>query len=269
MRARTRVLLLLALLAAQPAAASVCASDEAQSDVTGVDQCLLMRRYGAGATDVLLVFIHGDVSAGGPADYHYAIAERAAREFAAAKVTSVALVRPGYGDASGRESTVAMMQRGRSDHYTRENLAEVGAAIERLRGKLKPRTVIVIGHSGGAATAAILLGMMPGLIDAAVLVSCPCDLVAWRSGRRAWSRSENPLDWADRVDAAAHVVALTGANDDNTLPALAQAYVDKLRARKVDAKFDVLPGATHNGAFKSPAVLDAVRGLLPANAPRR
>ncbi len=262
LRARALLLLLVLLVGSPGAYAAECDAADFELRVSGTQQCLVMRRFGTTQPDVMVVWLHGDVSSGGPADYHFAIAERAAREFADAKVLSVALVRPGYPDDRGNSSTVAFLQSGRADHYTKENVGEVGAAIGRLRDRFKPRKLIVVGHSGGAATAAILLGMKPGFADAAVLVACPCDLVAWRAGRRAWSRSENPIDWADRVDASTRVIALTGTRDDNTAPALAQAYVHKLRARHVDATFEALPGETHNGAFRAPEVFNALRTLL-------
>ena len=221
-----------------------------------------MRRYGSLEPEAMVVWLHGDVSSGGPANYHFAIAQEAAAQLSALNVLSIALVRPGYPDGAGESSSVSILNSGRSDHYSKENLSEVGAAIEHLRAHFKPKTVILVGHSGGAATGAALLGMKPGLLDAAVLVSCPCDLVAWRFGRREWARSENPIKWTAQVDRSAKVVALTGSRDDNTSPELARAYVDALRARGVDARFLGLPDQTHNGAFRSPEVLDAVRELL-------
>jgi pimeloyl-ACP methyl ester carboxylesterase len=199
---------------------------------------------------------------GGPANYHFSSTEQAVSQFAAMKVLSVALVRPGYPDGSGDSSSVAILQRGRADHYTKENLAEVGTAIERLRARFQPKRVVVVGHSGGAATAAVLLGMKPKLIDAAVLVACPCDLVAWRAGRREWSRSENPIKWVAQVDPWTRVVALTGAKDDNTRPELARMYVEALKAHGVDAAFQLLADETHNSAFRSSEVFNAVRTLL-------
>jgi len=259
-RLRAPALFLLLFAAALSARAAPCESEDFQVRVSGVSQCLVMRRFGVDDPEVLLLWIHGDVSSGGPADYHFARASQAAGVLPG-RILSVALVRPGYSDGSGNESSVALTQAGRSDHYTRENIAEVGAAIERLRARFKPRRVVVVGHSGGAATTAVLLGMKPGLIDGAVLVACPCDIAAWRSGRRAWSRSESPILWVDRVDRAARVVALTGDRDDNTAPELARAYVAALTARGIDAVFRAVPGESHNGAFRSPEVLEAVRSL--------
>ena len=83
-------------------------------------------------------------------------------------VAAVALVRPGYPDGAGESSGVAALHAGRNDHYTKENVEEVGAALARLRERAGAKRLVVVGHSGGAATTAILLGMKPGLIDAAV-----------------------------------------------------------------------------------------------------
>jgi predicted esterase len=40
--------------------------------------------------------------------------------------------------------------------------------------------VILAGHSGGAAITVNLIGLFPLLIDHAFIVSCPCDVNAWR-----------------------------------------------------------------------------------------
>jgi pimeloyl-ACP methyl ester carboxylesterase len=255
---------MLILLAAcsQSTPAAPCSPEDYELKVTGASQCLLMRRFGASDPDVMIVWLHGDVTSGGPANYHFAIAEQVVKQFETIKVLSVALVRPGYPDGSGDSSSVALLQGGRADHYTKENIMEVSTAIERLRAKFQPKKVVIVGHSGGAATAAVLLGMKPKLADAAVLVSCPCELGAWRAGRRQWSRSENPIKWVDGVDPSTRVVALTGAKDDNTPPELARMYVEALRARGVDATFRLLFDETHNSAFRSPEVSNAVRTLL-------
>lgn len=262
MRISHVVVAIAALPLAQATFGAACSAEDYELRVSGASQCLLMRRFGTTEPDAMVVWLHGDVSSGGPANYHFASAQKAAQEFSANKVLSVALVRPGYPDGSRDSSTVAFLHGGRSDHYTKENALEVGAVIERLRNRFKPSLVVVVGHSGGAATAAILLGMKAKLIDAAVLVSCPCDLVAWRAGKRAWGMSENPIGWIDHVDSAARVIALTGDKDSNTTSNLALAYVQALQARHIDATLHILQNETHSSAFQSPEVLDAVRNLL-------
>ena len=252
----------LLLAVAQTCFSATCETEEFETRVSGVSQCLMMRRFGTTEPEVMLVWLHGDVSSGGPANYHFQNAEKAAKEFAESKVLSVAIVRPGYPDGDGNTSSVDASQSGRSDHYTKENVAEVASAIEHLRKRFNPKKLIAIGHSGGAATTAVILGFQPGLIDAGLLVSCPCDLVAWRKGRRAWSRSEDPIKWADKVPADARVVALSGERDDNTLPELASSYVQTLKARNVDATFRPLSYENHNSAFRSAEVFTAIREWL-------
>jgi poly(3-hydroxybutyrate) depolymerase len=176
---KTRLFIALLLLIQIPtiALAEPCSKDDFETKVTGVSQCLLMRRYGAMEPNTMIVWLHGDISSGDPANYHFPLAQKAAEELAAIKVMSVALVRPGYPDGTGESSSVSNSHSGRSDHYTQENIGEVGGAIEKLRHKYKPKSVIIVGHSGGAATTALLLGMKPKLADAGVLVACPCDIV--------------------------------------------------------------------------------------------
>ena len=137
------------LLAMTPVCfADICKTDDFETHVSGASECLIMRRFGTTEPEAMMVWLHGDVSSGGPANYHFAIAERAAREFSASKTLSVAIVRPGYPDGNGSSSTVSPAQSGRSDHYTKENVAEVATAIEHLKKQFSPRKVIVIGPFG-------------------------------------------------------------------------------------------------------------------------
>ena len=254
----------LLLAASLPATASddACRGAAPDTFVPGESQCLTMRLFGTSTPRTLVVWLHGDVSSGGPANYHFAAARTFAEEQAAADVLSVALVRPGYPDGDGNASSVAFLQAGRQDHYTRQNVSEVAGAIQRLKTRFRPARTLVVGHSGGAATAAVLLGLAPDLLDGAVLVACPCELNAWRLGRRPWTASENPFDWAARTPLGARVHALTGTLDDNTAPRLAQIYVATLQQRGIDAKFESIENATHNGAFRAPEVMRAVAHML-------
>ena len=40
--------------------------------------------------------------------------------------------------------------------------------------------MILAGHSGGSAITASLIALYPHLVDHAVIVSCPCNINAWR-----------------------------------------------------------------------------------------
>jgi predicted esterase len=262
---RTAIRLFVALVlssACATAIAATCSTEDFTRHVNGESECLLMQRYGSQEPDTLLVWLHGDLSAGGPANDHFALAERSATIFADKNVMAVAIVRPGYPDGSGESSTAAFLHGGRADHYTKENLNQVGTAIERLKTHYKPRQVITIGQSGGAATVAVLLGMKPALIDGAILVSCPCDMTVWRQGRRPWVRSEDPVKWIGSISNATRVIALTGDRDSNAYPELAKRYVAALKARGIDASFKEVPGAEHNDAIRSEQVIAAIRELL-------
>lgn len=243
------------LVATATAGAAPCSAPDNATRVSGGGECLVIRTFGV-PRGVLVVVIHGDVSSGGPARYHFALAE----QIGGPGTIAVGLVRPGYEDGAGGQSTGSNFNR--IDSYTPQNIDAVAAAVRALRGHYRARRVVLVGHSGGAAIAAVILGKHPGTADAAVLVACPCHIANWRSGRRAWPRSESPHNYAAAVPASALVVALTGARDDNTFPALASAYVASLAARGVKARFVELPGSDHNGAFRAPETLQAVRDAI-------
>lgn len=185
----------------------------------------------------------------------------AATDFAAENVLALALVRPGYPDGTGESSSGN--DNGRGDNWQYATIAAIGTAIERLRFKYKPDAVVIVGHSGGAAIAAVLLGMKPQLAEAAILIACPCDLVAWRVGRRGmpWL-SENPMQWVEKVSPATRVIALTGSRDDTTAPALGMAYIEGLQARGIDASFQLVPDMGHIDVLRSSAIADATVRLL-------
>ena len=253
---------LLLLLATATAFGAVCKEEDLETQVSGRSECLVMRRYGTINPTTMVVWLHGNITSGGPANYHFPIAQKLATDLASNNVMSVALVRPGYPDGAGAFSTG--YDNGRADNWTRTTIAEVGEAIERLRHTYKPMTVILVGHSGGAALAAVLLGMKLTLAEAAVLVSCPCDLIAWRLGRGGppWN-SEDPMQWVDKVPATTRIIVLTGTKDSTTSSSLAERYVKKLQGHGNDAVFIALPGVEHRNALRNAAVSEAILKLLP------
>lgn len=201
------------------------------------------RVFGNGS-EVLFVALHGDLSDGGNADYQHGIAERIAR--ANSNVTAFGLVRPGYRDGAGNASPGS--NNNRRDHYTRQNNALVADTIANLKAAIGARRVVALGHSGGAAQLGAIIGSHPGLIDSAILVSCPCDIARWRQmrGRGAWSKSQSPSSLVRRVPSATRVIAVTGAGDDNAFPVLAQNYIGALQKRGVPSAFIEVPGAQHS-----------------------
>ncbi len=244
------------------ALASTCKAEEFENFVSGKDQCLVMNKFGQDTGRVMLIWVHGDLSSGGHASYHFPLAKTFKDENPDLDVLSIALVRPGYSDGQGRSSTVHWLNSGRRDHYTRANVAEVAAAIERLKKHYKPSEIVLIGHSGGAATTAVILGMFPGLVSRALLVACPCDLVAWRVGATPWAASENPTKWAQHILPSTVVHAITGERDTNTFPALGKDYVEKLKKSGVKADFFLIENAGHNSIFNEKIVFHSLKNLL-------
>jgi pimeloyl-ACP methyl ester carboxylesterase len=223
-------------------------------------QCSTYLGFGPERAETLVVVLHGDMPEGGPGNYHFPLAERIAGHRRDLRV--VALVRPGYDDGEGRTSDGRL--HGRYDHYTAANTGIVANAVQALKARAGARRVVLVGHSGGALTAANLLGLHPGLADAAVLVSCHCALSAWRAGQTPWNRSVDPVSLVSRVPATARVVALTGTGDAVTAPEFARAYVAALQQRGIDARFREVPGAGHNDVLDGmwahgfPEALDAL-----------
>lgn len=219
--------------------------------------------FGAGER-ATVVFLHGDVSGGGPANYHYALAEiLTAFE---PDITAVALLRPGYEDGQGRQSPGTNHKR--RDQYTRANNDLVAQTLQSLRDAHPDRTLIVMGHSGGAAQLGVVIARFPGILDTAILVSCPCNIARWRRAQNArpYKRSQSPQYYVDRVPAETNVVAITGSSDENTFPALAQDYIDALNANGGNGTFQLIDGGTHWDATMSTSMLKTIRQILENSA---
>lgn len=215
--------------------------------------------YGAGQR-ALVVFLHGDLSKGGPADYLYGDAGHAADHFS--NVVAAALLRPGYNDAKGRVSPGSANDR--RDHYTTQNNALVAQSIANMAHRIGTTRVIAIGHSGGAAQLGAIIGTYPGLIDTAILAGCPCDVVNWRihrAGYPSWPNSVSPLDLAAQVTKNTEVIAIVGRDDTNTLPVYSQDYVNALKSRGVNARLVLVPGGHRYRHLREP-VRVVLRNLL-------
>jgi pimeloyl-ACP methyl ester carboxylesterase len=229
--------------------------------VFGGGLCLVASTFGAdaaGERPTLVVVVHGDISDGGAATYHAAFARTLARP----GVVAVALNRPGYADAAGRVSEGSTL--GRQDNYTAANVAAIAGAIDALKQHSRAARTVYVGHSGGAAIGGVLIGRRPGLVDAAVLVSCPCDIARWlhERGRMPWTRSLSPDFFIPRVPKTTEVVAITGTADGNTFPALAEDYAAALARRGVPARFVAVEGAGHGFSGVAAAARAALQDLI-------
>ncbi len=214
---------------------------------------------------VLVVLLHGD-SGGGLAQRHLDRWAKTANILSGPNQTLVFLVRPGYrspvGDSSGWANP-------HDDDYTAGNVTRVATALQNLRVRHNASKVIVVGHSGGAAIAALVLGRFPSSLDGAILLGCPCDVSPWRQHRGAqrgrqtpWPNSLNPMDAAANIPTDKVVLAVTGSLDDNTLPLFAQAWISAVSARGVNARFILAPDLDHTNILLWPGLSEQLRQTI-------
>jgi alpha-beta hydrolase superfamily lysophospholipase len=219
---------------------------------------------------LLIVVLHGD-SPDAPPRYQYRFAAMAAAAISDAVVAAV--LRPGYSD--GEDSSDGMRGYTTGDNWTPEIGNAVASVVSELKERYRPRRVILVGHSGGAAIVGNLLGQQATAIDGALLVSCPCDVAAWRKHMQAvkggaiWDlpvRSLSPLALVDRVPAAAKIWLLVGSEDQVTPQSLTLAYADALRHRNVAVNVTIAPGLGHNILLETIAMdrLKEVAGTIDA-----
>ncbi len=221
---------------------------------------------GAGSASVLVIVLHGDAPFNRPS-YQYTFAAHAAEKIRGA--IAVALLRPGYTDPAGDTSDG---KRGNTtaDNYTPEVLDRIAATVRQLRAELHPSAVVLVGHSGGAAIAADLIARDPGLANGALLVSCPCDVPAFREHMKnvaptpLWDapvRSVSPLDVVIRIDRATRVRMIVGEKDNVAPPEFTQRYAAALKKHGVAAEVTVLPGRDHEILLDS-AVMEELSKLI-------
>lgn len=267
--------LLLAIAPAPSARAQACAELPAgRATADGQGGCLALVPVEGPARDAamppraLVVMIHGD-GTGSLGQRHVDSWMQVGEALAAGDRVVALMIRPGYrspaGDSSGWANPL-------DDDYTSVNVARVAGALAALRQAHRPRHVVLVGHSGGAATAALVLGRHARAADAALLLGCPCDVPPWRRHRdaqrghtvRPWHNSLNPLDVVASIPPATPVIAATGMRDDNTLPLFARRWVEQAAAAGVDARHEDVPDLGHAGILRWDGIASRVEALLAA-----
>jgi pimeloyl-ACP methyl ester carboxylesterase len=261
------VVALLTLLAASPVSAQAVDSSLVWVQTTSFRlRVRVFTQVIAAAPGMLVVVLHGDSPFGNPG-YQDVFAYRVAREHA--EVVAAAVLRPGYTDPQGNTSDG---ERGQTtgDNYNARNTDAVAQAIEELAQRYRATRTIVVGHSGGAAIAANILGTHPEIADAALLVSCPCDVERWRAHMLSKTRFDgfqgristlSPIAVVGGISPDVRVTMLVGADDDVAPPSLSQAYRDAAVRQGKHVALQVLPGEGHE-ILLTPAVLAALDTLL-------
>ncbi len=219
------------------------------------------RDVGEGST--LVLALHGD--RGGPATYVFSRRAAAAID----NVVVAAVVRPGYTDEVGDRSDGERGLRV-GDNYTAEVVDVIAEVISDLKASFGASRVVVVGHSGGAAITAALLGRHPAASDGALLVACPCDVAAWRRhmhsvrGRDVWLGpvdAVSPITVAEYVSRSVRVRMIVGSDDQTTPEELTVEYAEALQARTVDVAVTIAPGLGHD-ILLEPIVLAELQQLI-------
>jgi pimeloyl-ACP methyl ester carboxylesterase len=248
---------------------AACRSAVEEEWVRGGSECLHFQEYRSASITAhpdLVVVIHGDAPFVNPS-YQYAAARRVSSE--TDNVIAVGLLRPGYTDAEGHRSS-GVRGRAAGDNYTPADVDAIASAIQGLADTYIPGRVFVVGHSGGAAIAGDIIARHPGLVNGAVLVSCPCDVPAWRLHMdsaqhiplwRLAVTSLSPLDLVAHVDPHTVVRIVVGTADAVAPPAFSRIYAKRLQAHGVQARLVEVPGAGHD-ILLDPRVIHEITDLL-------
>jgi predicted esterase len=225
--------------------------------VKGGSYNLFVRAYTSSSLKeypVLVVVLHGDAP---PPEIHPNYQNIFASKIAKINkhVVAVALLRPGYTDPDGNHSEG---DRGRlnGDNWNEQNTDAIADAIRKLKIRYHAHKVIVAGHSGGAAITANILGRRPGLIDAALLVSCPCGNVQdWRrhmleltkfSVFEDTSKTLSPISLVKNISDKVSITLMTGTDDKVAPLEFSKQYKDSLMKEGKNITLIKLKGRPHN-----------------------
>ncbi|MEO8387569.1 alpha/beta hydrolase [Polaromonas sp.] len=221
--------------------------------------CLVVRKLTPGtaperiAAKVLVVFLHGDN--GGRTDLK---ADSGTAAMLAEKLQAVTIdmQSPGYRSDLGTSDGQAGAN---GDDYTARNVEIVAGALDSLRILNPGKKILLVGHSGAAAMAALVAGRFPGSADAYLLAGCPCDAPAWRKWRNvpagragAPDSSLSPLTEVEKIGSAALISVVVGNKDENALPQFSETYVRALQARGVKTRVTYAMNATHVSVQRAP-----------------
>jgi len=221
---------------------------------------------------VLVVLVHGDIP--DPRQGLYELAQAIAH--VSQNVVAAGVLRPGYKDAQGDTSS-GEMGYAIGDNYTPEVVDDIDTAIRGLKAKYHAGPVVLVGHSGGGAISADLIGRHPEDVSAVLLLACGCDpkefMTRWVREHPVFPKNLSnpsllPLDLAPNVSPSIHVRMVIGDRDDVVRLPASQAYARALEARGVDVKLAIAAGFSHNDIFRAPATRANLTELLTLEGAR-
>ncbi|MCG8684668.1 MAG: hypothetical protein MI892_07330 [Desulfobacterales bacterium] len=214
---------------------------------------------------ILVVALHGDAPFNNPG-YQYRFAKSVADRNS--NVIGVGMLRPGYTDPLGRSSD-GVRGDAVGDNYDETRVKQLARAIQALKKMYAPSKVVLAGHSGGAAITANIISLFPLLVDHAFLVSCPCDVNAWRENmltltdKSIFSGNINalsPIDLIGRVSGKTTISLLAGKNDRVAPPVLSETYKKAAEKRGLNVTLALAEG--QHDIFLSPDILNAITDII-------
>ncbi len=214
---------------------------------------------------ILVVVLHGDAPFNNPT-YQYLFAQLVALKNS--NVISVGMLRPGYTDPSGRTSDGVRGQ-AIGDNYDENRVNQMAQAIEELIKMYSPSKVILAGHSGGAAIAANIISLFPSLIDYALIVSCPCDVHAWRKSMFSSTNSPafsgkintlSPIDLVDRLSKKTTISIVGGKDDEVALPSFSEEYYKAVTKKGLKVTLELIEGG--HDIFLRPEIIDNMNRII-------
>ena len=231
------------------------------------NNCTKIRTYESVVTDkpILVVVLHGDSPFNNP-DYQYQFAKLVANRNS--NVIAVGMLRPGYTDPTGRTSD-GVKGDAIGDNYDEKRVNQLAHAIEKLKKMYSPSKVILAGHSGGAAITANIVSLYPLLIDHAFIVSCPCDVNAWRENMFSLTNNSifrgnidalSPIDLVDHLSKKITISIFVGKNDKVALPILSERYEKAITKKGLKVTLKIIEGS--HDIFLSHDIINAISDII-------
>jgi pimeloyl-ACP methyl ester carboxylesterase len=221
----------------------------------------------------LVIVLHGDAPGRKPS-YQYLFASKVAQAIPGSRI--VALLRPGYADPFGGRSDGNRGSFSAGENYTPGVVEDLAAALAEMQTLWGAQRVILIGHSGGAALTADIAALHPGLVQTAILVSCPCDVPAFRlhMAKSRWGppwlfpvNALSPLTTLRQMNSFTSIVAISGDQDSIALPQYSKSYIAAANLRGLTASMISITGEGHE-ILLLPQVIQLVVGEIEKSGQR-
>ena len=230
---------------------SACAGtpDYSEIDRRFVVEGLQIQVYGDIASlskPTLYIFLHGESC---NADYMKYMAKNTVEN----NVLSIVMAKPGC-TLNGNKSAGIYH---RYDPFTVDRVEGVANATRSLKKQYKARKIFLIGHSGGAAVAGIILGRYPELVDGMVAIAFPAnipDLMAYHNLVIKEYKSLSPHDFIEDIKLTSSIHIIVGSDDNLTPPVISAGYVNDARERGLEVEYLILDGMSHNTTLNTTEV---------------